>query len=397
MSEHDASREERDRAFEGLYRLHRADVYRAAMRLTHDHHEAEDVTQAAFLDAYRAVLRGTRPELPRAWLLAIAENVRRRRFAASLRRPRQTPLDDEATAAPARGNDDTEQILAALGSLPPNQRSAFVLREVAGLSYAEIATSLDVSLPAVQMLLFRARQGLRALLAPLEDKPSPLLSAHWLLWLTSRFEAASVSARALGAAGTAVVVLAGVSAASADNEPRPPSSRPAAPAASAVLAGVSDRPAGSPSIPAPMPSDPAPTRPTPARIVERDPVAPPVADSADPVADSASVADSADPVADSADPAVSDAVVDAGPAAPSASAPLAASGGDERPAPALVPTPTTLGPAELPVVIPSPQQVPVPVVEQPSVEGAEVPALDLPVVPVLPVEVGGAPPVLPGS
>jgi len=233
------------------------------------------------------------------------------------------------------------------------------------------------------MLLFRARQGLRALLAPFEEKPSPLLSAHWLVWLTSWFEAASVSARALGAAGTAVVVLAGVSAASADDEPRP-SSCPAAPAAPAVLAGVSDRAAGSPPIPAPTPSDPAPTRRNPARIVERDPVAPPVADSAD-------------PVADSADPAVSAAVVDAGPAAPSASAPTAASGGDERPALALVPTSTTLGPAELPVVIPSPQQVPVPVVEQPSVEGAEAPALDLPVVPVLPVEVGGAPPVLPGS
>jgi DNA-directed RNA polymerase specialized sigma24 family protein len=82
--------------FEGLYRTHRNEVYRAALRKVGDHHEAEDVTQAAFLDAYKAVLRGSKPDLPRAWLLAIAENVRRRRFRTSLRRPREEPLRDES-------------------------------------------------------------------------------------------------------------------------------------------------------------------------------------------------------------------------------------------------------------------------------------------------------------
>ena len=48
--------------FEGLYRSHHDEVYRAALRKLGDHHEAEDVTQAAFLDAYRAVLRGPKPD-----------------------------------------------------------------------------------------------------------------------------------------------------------------------------------------------------------------------------------------------------------------------------------------------------------------------------------------------
>src|SRR5215203_2109972 len=89
-----------DLTFEELYRGHRADVYRDALRELGSVHDAEDVTQAAFVDAYRAVLRGTRPDSPRAWLLAIAENVRRRRFRAAQVRPRETPLSRRIRRSP---------------------------------------------------------------------------------------------------------------------------------------------------------------------------------------------------------------------------------------------------------------------------------------------------------
>ena len=72
-----AARAAVDLNFEELYRELRADVYRAALRKLGNAQDAEDVTQAAFADAYRAVLRGARPQSPRAWLLAISENVRR--------------------------------------------------------------------------------------------------------------------------------------------------------------------------------------------------------------------------------------------------------------------------------------------------------------------------------
>src|SRR5215213_909263 len=87
------ARTELDLDFERLYAGHRGDVFRAALRELGNVHDAEDVTQAAFVDAYRAVLRGTKPQSPRAWLLAISENVRRRRFRTAQRRPREQAFD----------------------------------------------------------------------------------------------------------------------------------------------------------------------------------------------------------------------------------------------------------------------------------------------------------------
>src|SRR5829696_99983 len=68
-----------DRSFERIYRRHRREVYGSVLRDVRDPDEAEDVTQAAFLNAFRAMRRGDTPEKPRAWLLTIARNVVRRR------------------------------------------------------------------------------------------------------------------------------------------------------------------------------------------------------------------------------------------------------------------------------------------------------------------------------
>lgn len=149
-----------ERSFELLYRSHRADVYHALLRELGNREDAEDVTQTAFLDAYRALARGGRPERPRAWLLKIAENARRRRFRAQRRGPEQASLEYEPTAEQAEVT--AGELRDALERLSPNQRAALVLREVGGLSYAEIAGKLELSVPAVQMLLFRARRALRA-------------------------------------------------------------------------------------------------------------------------------------------------------------------------------------------------------------------------------------------
>jgi RNA polymerase sigma-70 factor (ECF subfamily) len=222
-------RADAERSFEQLYRGHRGDVYRAALRELGNTQDAEDVTQAAFVDAYRAVLRGTRPEAPRAWLLTIAENVRRRRFRTSLKRPREEPLDSETAPAAEDSNEQAAALLDALAMLTAEQREAFLLREIRGLSYGEIAQRTNSTVASVQMLLFRARKTLRDELEPPQVQGALLPLAT----LLSRAEAFSLTPRVAGAIGAAVVAVS-VSAsvpASAD----PPPTKSAAPHRSAVV------------------------------------------------------------------------------------------------------------------------------------------------------------------
>jgi RNA polymerase sigma-70 factor, ECF subfamily len=190
-------------SFDELYRGHRAEVYRDVLRKLGNVHDAEDVTQAAFVDAYRAVLRGTRPEAPRAWLLAIAENVRRRRFRTSLRRPPEQPLPAETATAPDESHEQAQSLLDALATLTAEQREAFLLREIAGRSYEEIARLTDSTVASVQMLLFRARRTLRKELEPPE--------VHGVLvplaTLAGRFEGFGVAPRVAGAVGAAVLTF----------------------------------------------------------------------------------------------------------------------------------------------------------------------------------------------
>ena len=213
-------RKEADLDFERLYAGHRGDVFRAALRELGNVHDAEDVTQAAFIDAYRAVLRGSRPEAPRAWLLAIAENVRRRRFRAALRRPREAPLDPEAALAAEPTTEQTNALRIALTALPPQQRVVFLLREIVGLSYDEIAEELGSTVGAVQMLLFRARKALRSELEPpaVTQRGGIIVPLPgWLTGLATRTDALVLTPRAAGALGAAVLAVTGVTAGLAES------------------------------------------------------------------------------------------------------------------------------------------------------------------------------------
>jgi RNA polymerase sigma factor (sigma-70 family) len=149
------------RDLERLYARHKRDVYRFVLRDVRDPDEAEDITQTAFLDAFRALRRGDEPEQPQAWLLTIAQNAARRRYRTRAGRPPEVELDTEFLAAPARDGPSADDIRVALERLRPAQREALVLREIGGRSYVEIAAAMDMSVPAVETLLFRARRALR--------------------------------------------------------------------------------------------------------------------------------------------------------------------------------------------------------------------------------------------
>lgn len=256
-----------DHSFEELYRGHHGDVYRVALRELGNVHDAEDVTQAAFLDAYRAVLRGSEPQSPRAWLIAIAENVRRRRYRTAQRRPREEPLDADFPLAAELSHELARALEEALATLPAEQRRVFLLREVAGLSYDEIAERVEGTVASVQMLLFRARRTLREQLEPpiVAPRRTGLLVPlpGWLTGLVSRFEVAGAAPRVAGAVGATVLTVAGASVAVSGSRADPPSASAAAAAPGLSAPAVRDRPAPVAAV-APA-ARPTPTRAAPVR------------------------------------------------------------------------------------------------------------------------------------
>ena len=147
-----------DRAFARLYRRHVGDVYRYALVLLRNPTDAEDVTQTTFLNAYRAFGRGERPANSRAWLLALAHNVCRRRVHAPTV---DLDSDDAVRAVPDAAPPTSAEIRRALARLPFDQRAALVMRELEGRPYAEIAQVLQLSGAAVETLVFEARHALR--------------------------------------------------------------------------------------------------------------------------------------------------------------------------------------------------------------------------------------------
>jgi RNA polymerase sigma-70 factor (ECF subfamily) len=383
---------ERRRTFDGLYRRHRAEIYRAALRATGDRDEAEEVTQTAFLNAYRAWLRGESPREPRAWLFAIAENVRRRRWRDRARRPAQTTLGELPDVHADVDAPSGREIGAALAELPEHQRAAIVLREIGGLSYAEIARELELSVGSVQMLLFRARRTLRARLAP----AGPLVALPpWLNGWPAWLGGSGPAARAAAAAGAVVLGLGAAGGGAPPSEARavpPPDdvgadccdiSFEAAPGVSPVTraAGEPGATGGRRAAPAPATS-PAPT---PTRRPAPEP-APTLAESADPTpatttTASAQPTDRPPPAAPS-DPAgaVASRIAEAAPTQPL----------DELPA--LLPTlpaPPALQPPT-PVELPPAPEVSLPDVPQPPAV-ADVPLPDLPAPPPVPEVNGGAP------
>ena len=126
--------------------------------------DAEDVLQDVFVRAFGALRADDRQVNVRAWLYRVAHN----RCIDHLRRPipapadvfemSRTPLHDPLEDAQRR--EDLRRLVTDVGRLPEQQRSALLMREIDGMSYADLATALDVTVPAVKSLLVRARLGL---------------------------------------------------------------------------------------------------------------------------------------------------------------------------------------------------------------------------------------------
>ena len=176
--------------------------------------DAEDVVQDAMVRAVRALRNGSRPDAVGAWLHRITRNCALD-LTASRRRHPVIELADYAGWAGMVSEDAQAAVERSLGlrglvadvsQLPVTQRSALVLRELEGRSYADIADELDTTVPAVKSLLVRARQGLK------RARDGRRAAAAWLpLPLLGRLvERASSAWEPLAASATPKVACAAV-------------------------------------------------------------------------------------------------------------------------------------------------------------------------------------------
>jgi RNA polymerase sigma-70 factor (ECF subfamily) len=160
-------------SWEQVVQEHSARVYRLAYRLTGNRHDAEDLTQEVFVRVFRSLSSYT-PGTFEGWLHRITTNL----FLDQVRRKQRIRFDalpDDAgdrlagsDPGPERAwehNNLDHDVQAALDTLPPEFRAAVVLCDIEGLSYEEIAATLDVKLGTVRSRIHRGRAALRQALA----------------------------------------------------------------------------------------------------------------------------------------------------------------------------------------------------------------------------------------
>jgi RNA polymerase sigma factor (sigma-70 family) len=130
---------------------------------------ADDLSQEVFLRVVRGATTYEPRERERAWLFRIARNLAADR--ARRDHVRGAPAPDCVDAAQPATQLVQLNVREALAHLSDTERQAFLLCEIAGLSYQEIAEALDLTVPAVRSLLFRARMQLRVLVLPAPPRP----------------------------------------------------------------------------------------------------------------------------------------------------------------------------------------------------------------------------------
>jgi RNA polymerase sigma-70 factor, ECF subfamily len=156
---------ELDRAFTELYRIHLRDVYSYSYYRVGNHHDAEDLTEQAFLQAYRHFDRARREANGRPlrpWLIRIAHNLAANDYRDRSRRP-QTQLEDAAVVSDLKrtdelveGREELQAVLSGVADLPDDRREALIMRFALDMDNREIARALGRSEGATKVLVHRA-------------------------------------------------------------------------------------------------------------------------------------------------------------------------------------------------------------------------------------------------
>jgi RNA polymerase sigma-70 factor (ECF subfamily) len=159
-------------AYESLIEDHQTSVFNVCYRILGNRQDAEDLTQEAFLRAYRQLSRydASRPFGP--WIRTLAANLCYNHLKK--KQPKSVPLEDERDTIldkPSRnpetileGSQESQQLYQAIWKLSKIQRLALELRHFQDLSYQEMAQAMDLPLNTVRSHLYRARQNLAEIL-----------------------------------------------------------------------------------------------------------------------------------------------------------------------------------------------------------------------------------------
>jgi RNA polymerase sigma-70 factor (ECF subfamily) len=159
-----------ERAFTLIVRAYETPVYNYVMRLVGDRALAEDLTQEVFLRVFQGLPKFSLRSKFTTWLFQVTKNRVLDELRANERRPRlSVALEDapplEVIDTPLENIEAMDAVWRSVGDLTPDLKMALLLRDVVGLSYTEIADSLEITLATVKWRIYKAREEVQLALA----------------------------------------------------------------------------------------------------------------------------------------------------------------------------------------------------------------------------------------
>src|SRR5213078_1559277 len=159
-----------ERAFSIIVRAYQIPVYNYVLRMVGDRTLAEDLTQEVFLRVFQGLPRFSLRSKFTTWLFQVTKNRVLDELRASERRPRAVvALEDvpplEVVDAPMERLEAIDAVWRAVEGLSVDLKMALLLRDVVGLSYSEIADSLEVTLATVKWRIYKAREEVQLSMA----------------------------------------------------------------------------------------------------------------------------------------------------------------------------------------------------------------------------------------
>jgi RNA polymerase sigma-70 factor, ECF subfamily len=159
-----------ERAFTLIVRAYEVPVYNYVLRLVGDRALAEDLTQEVFLRVFQGLPKFSLRSKFTTWLFQVTKNRVLDELRANERRPLRTVnLDDvaplEVVDAPFERVEAVDAVWRSVGNLTVDLKMALLLRDIVGLSYTEIADSLEITLATVKWRIYKAREEVQLALA----------------------------------------------------------------------------------------------------------------------------------------------------------------------------------------------------------------------------------------